>query len=158
MTSFFSFTFFALTVCNIHFCIWNQSTFIFMWSPFCPFWSVKYLSFWEKLTIQTVHHSFLESKEPEVTKNPYYVLSPQGSHKKVSAHELHVLYLKIHINNKRGYVVRLYRSTSQTSDEFDSFIANLEKSLVDTSGSNPHFIFIIGDFNAKSSNGVTNGK
>ena len=35
--------------------------------------------------------------------------------------------LRVSINNKRGYVVSLYRSPSQTSDEFDSFITNLEK-------------------------------
>ena len=38
----------ALTVCNIHFWIWKYSKFIFMWSPFGPFWSVKYLNFWPK--------------------------------------------------------------------------------------------------------------
>ena len=53
------------------------------------------------------------------------------------------LILEVSINNKRGYVVSLYRSRSQTSDEFDS---------VDIPRSNPHFLLIIGDFNAKSSN------
>ena len=52
-----------------------------MWS-FGPFWSVKYLNFGKKLPIRTAHHTFLESKHPEVTKNPYYVLSPEGSQKK----------------------------------------------------------------------------
>ena len=37
------------------------------------------------------------------------------------------LILEVSINNKRGYVVSFYRSPSQTSDEFDSFITNLEK-------------------------------
>ena len=32
--------------------------------------------------------TFLESRHPEVTKNPYYVLSPKGSQKKVSTHRL----------------------------------------------------------------------
>ena len=56
-----------------------------MWSPhvvppaFSPFWSVKYLNFGQKLPIATVHHTFLESTHPEVTKSPYYVLSPNGS-------------------------------------------------------------------------------
>ena len=31
--------------------------------------------FGQKLLIQTVHHTFLESRHPKVTKNPYYVLS-----------------------------------------------------------------------------------
>ena len=42
------------------------------------FWSVKYLNFGQKLPIRTAHHTFLESRHPEVTKNSYYVLIPQG--------------------------------------------------------------------------------
>ena len=56
---------------------------------FCPFWSVKYLNFGQKLPFQTTYHTFLESRQrPEVTKNPYDVLSPEGIQKKVSAHGL----------------------------------------------------------------------
>ena len=61
------------------------------------------------------------------------------------------LILEVSINNKRGYVVSLYRSPNQTPDEFDSFITNLEKIVVDISRSNPHFLLLIGDFNARSS-------
>ena len=43
---------------------------------FGPLWSVKYLNFAQKLPIQIAHHTFLESRHPEVTKNPYCVLSP----------------------------------------------------------------------------------
>ena len=46
----------------------------------------------------------------------------------------------------------MYRSPSQTSDKFDSFFTNLEKIVVDISRSNPHFLLLISDFNAKSSN------
>ena len=56
----------------------------------------------QKLPIQTAHHTFLESRHPEVTKNPYYVLSPKGSQKKISANEpilvcrgIYILYFKI---------------------------------------------------------------
>ena len=66
------------------------------------------------------------------------------------------LILEVSINNKRGYVVSLYRSPSQASDEFDSFLANLEKIVVNISRSNPHFLLLIGDFNAKCSNWSTN--
>ena len=34
--------------------------------------------------------------------------------------------LEITISNKKGYIITLYRSPSQTSDEVDSFISNLE--------------------------------
>ena len=57
--------------------------------PFGPLWSVKYLNFGEKLPIRTTHHTFPESKHPEVTKNPYYVLSSNESEAKVSAHGLY---------------------------------------------------------------------
>ena len=55
---------------------------------FGPFWSVKYLNFGQKLPIRTTYHNFLESRHPKVTKILYYVLSPEGSQKKVSAHGL----------------------------------------------------------------------
>ena len=85
-------TFSALTVCNIYFYIWIHfhlnSKFIFMWSPYGLFWSVKYLNFGQKLPIWTAHHAFLESRYPKATKNPYYVSSLKGSQKTVSAHGL----------------------------------------------------------------------
>ena len=39
--------------------------------------------------------------------------------------------LEISVNKKKGYVVSLYRSTSQRPDEFDSFINNFEKLVID---------------------------
>ena len=56
-------------------------------SPSGPFWSLKYLNFGQKLLIRTIH-TFLESRHPEVTKNPNYVLSREWSQKKLSAHGL----------------------------------------------------------------------
>ena len=66
--------------------------------------------------------------------------------------------LEVSINNKRGYVVSLYRSPIQTSDEFYLFIINLEKIVRSnrSNRSNPHFVLIICDFNAKSSNWSSN--
>ena len=49
------------------------------------FWSIKYLNFQQELPIRTTHPIFLESRHPEVTKNPYYVVSPKGNQKKVFA-------------------------------------------------------------------------
>ena len=53
---------------------------------FGPFWSVKYFPFEQKLPIRTVHHIFLGSRHPEVTKNWYYLCPPRGAKKKISAH------------------------------------------------------------------------
>ena len=54
-----------------------------------PFWSAKHCNFGNKLPIRTTHLTFLELRHPEITKNPCYVLSSEGSQKKVSAHELY---------------------------------------------------------------------
>ena len=40
-----------------------------------PFWFLKYLNFGQKLPIQTTHHTFLESRHPEVTKNPIQLIN-----------------------------------------------------------------------------------
>ena len=59
--------------------------------PFGSFRSVKSLNFEPKLPIWTAHHNFLESKHPEVTKNPHYVLLPLGSQKRYQLIGLYVI-------------------------------------------------------------------
>ena len=66
------------------------------------------------------------------------------------------LIFEMAINKKRGYVVSMYRSPSQTSDDFNSFTTNLEKLVVNISSTNPHFILMIGEFTAKSRNWLSN--
>ena len=82
ITPFSSSTFYAVTVWNIHFYTWKQSKFIFIWAPLGPSWSAKYLNIRQKLPIQSIHHTFLESRHPEVSKNPCHVLSPKWSQTK----------------------------------------------------------------------------
>ena len=82
ITPFFTSTFCALTGCNIYFCFENSQNSFSCALLFGPFWSVKCLNFEQKLPIRTAHHTFVESRHTEVTKNPYYVLSPEGSLKK----------------------------------------------------------------------------
>ena len=62
------------------------------------------------------------------------------------------LLLEISINNKIGYVVSLYRSPSQTPDEFDSIVNNFDKVIIDIHSQKADFVLMIGDFNAKSCN------
>ena len=85
MTPFFIYVFLKLYLAFI-FIFQNGRNSFSCGHPFGLFWSVKYLNFGQKLPIRTTHHTFLESRHPEVTKNPYYVLSPKGSQKKVSAY------------------------------------------------------------------------
>ena len=56
----------------------------------------------------------------------------------------------ITISNRKDYVITLYRPPSQTSDEFQSFTSNLEKFLININSFDPHFVILLGDFNAKS--------
>ena len=76
MTPFFTSTFSALTVCNV---FENIQCLFSCDPPFGPFWSVKHHNIGQKLPIRTAHYTFLESRHREVTKNPYYVLSPRGT-------------------------------------------------------------------------------
>ena len=65
--------------------------------------------------------------------------------------------MEVSVNNKKGYVVSLYRSSGQTPDEFDSFINNLENLIIDIYNRKADFVLmVIGDFNAKSCNSSTN--
>ena len=56
--------------------------------PLFHFWSVKYINFRQNLPIRAAHYTFLERRHPEVNKNLYYILSPDGNQKKLSAHGL----------------------------------------------------------------------
>ena len=62
-----------------------------MWSPFWSILVCKILQFFANATNLDNHHTFIESKHPEVAKNPCYVLSPEESQKTVSAHGLYVI-------------------------------------------------------------------
>ena len=53
-----------------------------MWSPLWSILVCKIPQFWKKVPIWTTHHTFLESRNPEITKNSYYVLSSKAKAKK----------------------------------------------------------------------------
>ena len=59
------------------------------------------------------------------------------------------LTLEVTIINKKGYVITLYRFPGQTSDEFQAFISNLEELLININSFDPHFVILLGDFQAK---------
>ena len=52
-----------------------------MWYPLWSILVCKIPQFGQKLLIWEAHHTFLERRHPEVTKNLYYVLSTEGSQK-----------------------------------------------------------------------------
>ena len=69
----------------------------------------------------------------------------------VSNHHLsECLNLEINLKSKKGYLLSLYRSPNQNPDEFELSLTNLENLLADITYRNPHFMLLLGDFNAKS--------
>ena len=59
---------------------------------------------------------------------------------------------EITIENKLCNFIFLYRSPSQTSDQFQDFMKNFELNLETVINKNPFMLTVLGDFNAKSSN------
>ena len=59
------------------------------------------------------------------------------------------LVVEILYNNKKCFLVTLYRSPNQSDIEFDEFITNLELLIDRIYTLNPYFIIFMGDFNAK---------
>ena len=58
---------------------------------------------------------------------------------------------EVNIQNKKGFVISLYRSPNESKDEFDQFLINFEQLLSDRMSQNRHFILVTGDFNVRSS-------
>ena len=61
------------------------------------------------------------------------------------------LLLEMSHNNKKVIVSVIYRSPSQNSDEFDLFLSNFEKLVIDIKNRKPYLPVVTGDFNARSS-------
>ena len=57
---------------------------------------------------------------------------------------------EIHIQNTTGYVAVIYRSPSQSSNEFEEFLVNFDKLLNQVNMLKSSFTVILGDFNARS--------
>ena len=100
MTPFLS-TFSTLNVWNVYFWIWKCSKVIFMWSPL---WSILVCKvFVQKLPICTAHHTFLESRQSEVTKNLYYVLSTHQGQICIFLRLQLIVYERNTLKNKKQY-------------------------------------------------------
>ena len=65
---------------------------------------------------------------------------------------------ELNIVGKICNFVFLYRSPSQTQDEFEKVIDNLELNLENLCQNNPFLIVLIGDLNAKSKNWYSHDK
>ena len=65
---------------------------------------------------------------------------------------------ELNIGGKICNFISLYRSPSQTQDEFKKFIDNLELNLETLCQNNPFVMVLIGDLNAKSKNWYSRDK
>ena len=63
---------------------------------------------------------------------------------------------EIRIGRKCCKFICLYRSPSQTNDEFESFLKSFELTLDKIHEDNPFMVSVLGDFNAKSNNWCKN--
>ena len=57
---------------------------------------------------------------------------------------------EVTMQNKKGYVAAIYRSPSQSTSKFESFLSRLEDLLSNILCSKSQFVVILGDFNARS--------
>lgn len=60
------------------------------------------------------------------------------------------LTLELAITNKKGYLITVYISASQISDEFEFFISNFGKLLISITSCDHHFGILLGGINTKS--------
>ena len=67
-------------------------------------------------------------------------------------------YLNSKLDLKFYNFISLYRSPSQTDDNFDSFLDNLKLNLDAMTDNNLFLVVAIGDFNARSSSWCINNK
>ena len=65
---------------------------------------------------------------------------------------------ELQIGSKICNFISLYRSPSQTSDNFDSFLDNLKLNLDAMTDNNPFLVVAIGDFKTRSSSWCINDK
>ena len=61
------------------------------------------------------------------------------------------LVLEINIQNKKDFVISLYRSPNQSKDEVDKFQLNFAQLTSDRMSQNSHFILVTGNFNVRTS-------
>ena len=60
------------------------------------------------------------------------------------------LVCEVTIQNTKGYVAAMYRSPSQSTSEFESFLSGLEDLLSNSLCSKSQFTVVLGDLNARS--------
>ena len=107
MTPIFSSTFWALTVCDIYFCIWKLLKFIFKGFSFCAFWSAKYLNFGDvSCEIKTFSRSIQETYTLMKVKKQF-LFFPSSWEPNLSDLMLFCIWLKLKFWNVKSVFLRM---------------------------------------------------
>ena len=61
-----------------------------------------------------------------------------------------VFLVKLQLDQNKCIIGTVYRSPSQNSDEFESFLSNFEFVLQDISNRNPYLTLLLGDYNSRN--------
>ena len=61
---------------------------------------------------------------------------------------------EIKVSDKKCNFISLYRSPSQSKDDFESFAGNLGLNLDSLPSKNPYLIVLLGDFNVQKRDGT----
>ena len=62
------------------------------------------------------------------------------------------LVCELKVGKKKCFITALYRSPSQSIEEFNNFKINLEQTIVNINNGNPYISIFLGDFNARNTN------
>ena len=62
------------------------------------------------------------------------------------------LVCELKVGRKKCFITTLYRSPSQSIEEFNNFKSNLEQTVININNNNPYISFFIGDFNVRNTN------
>ena len=106
------------------------------------------------MTIVLNGYKLIRADNPSYLKtgSVYIYVKEPLTIKVLSINNLHeCLVCEFFLNCHRSYIVSLYRSPSQSSDNYDHFIITFEQLIVHLNSFKPHLLLITGDFNARSS-------
>ena len=104
-------------------------------------------------TIEITGHNLIRADYPnnQERRGVYLYFKGNLSIRQIEiSHFVECLLCQIKINNKKDYIIVLYKSPSQNSTEFNNFQHNLEKILSDIKQLGATSLIVLGNFNAKT--------
>ena len=155
---------------NFSFCFWNLNS--IPANNFCKISLIEAYNSQYNFDLICLSETFLNSSyksdDPALIINGYTLIRSDhpSDHKRGGVAIYHKDYLPIKIcdilfldecllleiifDKKKCFLISLYRSPSQSSDEFNDFSAKFDKLLDNVFNQNPQLVFVVGDFNVRS--------